>query len=201
VSIVTIDPVELQPFLDQLALDGPVDPFLVLADWLQDRGHPWGELIAVACQDTGDADAKKTFGVLTHNLLEQLADRLCPRDRAVGIAWRRGFVSTIAFSDGGTPDWLGHELRRLLALPVTALCTEVSFAGADLGDDHVRALLGVRPRLARLARLDLQRNWFSPAVTRGLAEAFPNVYLGEQRRGPDDGLDEPGAFVRSWRDD
>jgi hypothetical protein len=191
-----IDRAALKPFLEELSLTGPVEPFLVLADWLQDRGHRWGELIAMQCQAPADDQRRRTFSIASHGLLELLADELCPHDPLVGIAWKRGFVSVIAFADSNGPDWMGDELARLFERPATALCGELSFAGAHIDDDHVRALLRVKPALERIPKLDLQGNWFSRSVVAALQHAFPRALLANQREG-----DEPadrGTFVKSW---
>lgn len=188
---------ELQPFLDELSLGGPVEPFLVLADWLQGRGDAWGELIAVQCHD--DVARGHALWLASHGLLAQVADRLCPHDALVGLAWQRGFVGTIAFGDSRGTEWLGDELARLLALPVTALVGEVSFTGAHLDDNDVRALLRSRTALARVPRLGLEGNWFTPATVGALQHAFPAARLANQHSAADE-RDGP-ALVRSWRGD
>src|SRR5947209_1611380 len=94
-----IERAELQPFLDQLALDGPIEPFLVFADWLQSRGEPWGELISMQCHRGADDPHRRVLALTGFRLLDQFADELCPHDPLVGIAWQRGFVSLLAFSD------------------------------------------------------------------------------------------------------
>lgn len=173
---------ELAPLLAELSLTGPIDPFLVLADLLQERGDPWGELIALQCQrDVVVEKRKQSLELASGSLLRRIADQLCPPDPMYGIAWHRGFVSSIAFSDVRSPAWLGDELVRLLDLPVASLCTEVSLAGADLGDEHVQPLLRARSRLLRLARLDLSRNWFTTGTVPSLRTAFPNAHLDRQR--------------------
>ncbi|MBX3158314.1 MAG: hypothetical protein KF773_20260 [Deltaproteobacteria bacterium] len=192
------DRAELDAFLTELSLTGPVEPFLVFADWLQGRGDPWGELIAVQCHD--DAAHRHALMLAGHGLLAQVADRLCPHDALVGIAWQRGFVGTIAFSDSRGTDWLGDELARLLALPAAALVAEVSFTGAHLDDDDVRALLRSRRLLARVPRLGLAHNWFSPPTVAALAHAFPNANLADQRTSSPDDLDRV-VLQRSWRGD
>jgi hypothetical protein len=181
---------ELQPFLDQLSLTGPIEPFLVFGDWLQAKGDPWGELIVMQCRE---------LELEAYTLLAKVADQLCPRDPLVGIAWRRGFVSTIAFADSRGTDWLGDELARLFALPVTALCLELTFAGAHIGDDDVRALLRVKPHLERIPRLDLEGNWFSAPTIAALSRAFPNARLSKQRTDPDaEAAFDRGVMIRSW---
>jgi hypothetical protein len=187
---------EIQPFLDQLSLSGPIEPFLVFADWLQSRGDPWGELIVMMCND---------LRLESYSVVAKHQQQLCTHDPLVGIAWHRGFVSTIAFSDSHGTDWLAGELAQLFAQPVTALCTELSFAGTQLGDDDVRALMRVKPHLDRIdrsGRLDLEGNWFTGPTVRALAHAFPRARLGNQRADPDE-RDDRGVLVKSWdeRDD
>lgn len=190
---------ELQGFLDQLSLDGPIEPFLVFADWLQGQGDPWGELIAMQCQASlGSDDPKlKIIELTAYRVLDQIADRLCPHDSLVGIAWQRGFVSLIAFSDTRGPDWVGEELSRLFALPATQLCREISFSNGYLGDEDVRGLLRVRDRLNRLERLDFEGNWFTAPTIRALRHAFPKARLGNQR-GSDEDRPDRSLFVKSW---
>lgn len=193
------DGAELAAFLEQLSLAGPIEPFLVFADWLQGRGDPWGELITMQCQPelASDHPKHRIVELTAFRLLDQLADRLCPHDSLVGIAWSRGFVSLIAFSDTRGPDFVGDELRRLFALPAVALCREVSFANGYLGDDDVRGLLRVRDRLNRLDRLDLQGNWFTPSTVRALRTAFPRARL-DQQRGEDGERPDRSLFIKSW---
>ena len=167
--------------LAELSLTGPIDPFLVLADWLQGRGDPWGELIALQCQGDLDPEKRKHLELASFNVLQRVADRLCPPDPMIGIAWKRGFVSMIAFSDVRTPEWLGDQLIRLLELPVATLCIEVSLAGVDLGDEHVQPLLRARARLLQVVRLQLGRNWFSRATVEALRAAFPAAQLEPQK--------------------
>ncbi len=194
------DPAELAPFLSELSLEGPLEPFLVFADWLQARGDPWGELIALQCQpSTHDEHHKKTLALASFGILERVADTLCPRDQAVGISWRRGFVAVIAFGDAFGPAWLGDELARLFASPVTALCTELSFTGAHLDDDYVQPILRFKSRLERIPKLDLENNWFSPSVVAGLRAAFPNARVALQH-GEDEGPSERVVLLKSWDD-
>jgi hypothetical protein len=186
---------DLEPFLEELSLDGPVEPFLVLADWLQARGDPWGELIAVQCHDDAHSHALMLTG---HGLLAQVADRLCPRDQLVGIAWKRGFVSTVAFADSRGTAWLGDELERLFALPVTALVEEVTFTNTHLEDKDVPALLRVQTRLARVPRLCLEYNWFAHKTVPELARLFPNARVRRQHT-DDVERSRDSLLIRSWR--
>jgi hypothetical protein len=185
---------ELEPLLAELSLTGPVEPFLVLADWLQIRGDPWGELIAMQCQRTTDDRQKRTLSLASFSILQRVADTLCPHDPVVGIAWQRGFVSVIAFGDSHGPSWFGDELARLFANPVTQLCRELSFAGAHIDDAYVQPILRFKSRLDRIPQLDFERNWFSSPTVMALRQAFPHAQVGNQRG---DQGDSPG-FGNSW---
>lgn len=195
------DLAELAPLLSELSLTGPLEPFLVFADWLQSRGDPWGELIAMQCQRTTDERQKRALSLASFSILGTIADALCPHDPVVGIAWQRGFVGVIAFGDSHGPKWFGDELARLFASAATELCEEVSFAGAHLDDDYVQPLLRVKPRLDRIPRLDFERNWFSPPTVTALRQVFPHARLGNQRgeyiEGAGDGHSHP-VFGNSW---
>ena len=76
--------------LAELSLTGPIDPFLVLADWLQGRGDPWGELIALQCQGDLDPEKRKHLELASFNVLQRVADRLCPPDPMIGCLTRTG---------------------------------------------------------------------------------------------------------------
>jgi len=186
------DPDQLRSFFDQLSLAGPVEPFLVFADWLQGQGDPWGELIAVQCQPH-----TLELVELGARLLALISARLCPHDPVVEVSWQRGFVSVLAFSDTRGATWLADELARLFALPAVVLCREVSFRDGDLGDEHVRDLMRVRERLVALDRLDLEGNWFTPPTVRALRNAFPKAQLDRQR-GSDEDRPDRALFVKSW---
>lgn len=186
------DPDQLRSFFDQLSLAGPVEPFLVFADWLQGQGDPWGELIAVQCQPH-----TLELVELGARLLALISARLCPHDPVVEVSWQRGFVSVLAFSDTRGATWLADELARLFALPAVGLCREVSFRDGDLGDEHVRDLMRVRERLVALDRLDLEGNWFTPPTVRALRNAFPKAQLDRQR-GSDEDRPDRALFVKSW---
>lgn len=186
------DPDQLRGFLEQLSLAGPVEPFLVFADWLQGKGDPWGELIAVQCQPH-----TLELVELGARLQAQISDRLCPHDAVVEVSWQRGFVSRLAFPGLSDANRLGGELARLFALPAVALCREVSFQDGDLGDEHVRDLLRVRERLAALDRLNFEGNWFTPPTILALRTAFPTARLDRQR-GSDEDRPDRALFVKSW---
>jgi hypothetical protein len=193
------DPEELQGWLAQLSLDGPIDPFLVFADWLQSRNDPWGELIAVQCASRELLELHAgTLWNEQERLLQEHGRTWCPLYNRTGriVRWSRGFVRYVAYLEDTSGQELGNELRRLFASPQGALFTEISFRNAHLDSSHLPALLEVRGALARMTELNLEGNWFGPTVVRELYLAFPRARLGNQRGTTDE--DDPGMFKRSW---
>jgi hypothetical protein len=194
---------ELADLVAQLSLDGPVEPFLVLADWLQRRGDPWGELIAMQCASPElHEERADTLWTEQERLLREHGRTWCPLYGRAGrvVRWSRGFVQYVGFLEDLSRQALGRELQQIFAVPQGALIRELALRDLHLDSVHLPALMLVRPRLAQLAVLDLEGNWFTPSVVRELAGAFPGARLGNQRGAPD-GDDPPGMFVRSWRDD
>ncbi|MEO8704359.1 MAG: TIGR02996 domain-containing protein [Kofleriaceae bacterium] len=193
------DPEELQRWLAQLSLDGPVEPFLVFADWLQSHGDPWGEFIAVQCASRELLELHA--GTLWNEQERMLAEHgrtWCPLYGRTGriVRWGRGFVRYIGYLEDTSHQELGRELQQLFREPAAALFTELSFHDAHLDSTHVRALLMVKQQLARMTELDLERNWFVPELVRELQAAFPRARLANQRA-PRDAEHE--SFLRSWR--
>ncbi len=192
---------ELSPFLAELSLTGPIDPFFVFADWLLDRGDRWGELINFECRLEVEQDPLKLgeLRAARWGRVSALAQEVCPHARPpIGIAWKRGFIRLISIDDAASPQWLGDELARILGAPMSALCPELSLAGSDLGEEHVQALLRVRDHLIRLPVLDLSYNWFSDATVAAFREVFPRARLTPQRtRDAQDG-EIAAPFGNSW---
>lgn len=174
------DRAELQPFLDQLSLDGPIEPFLVLADWLQGHGDPWGELIAIQCasRDLLELHAG-TLWVEQERLLAELGPTLCRLYRALGssVLWGRGFIRQVWFREPPELGELGKDLDHLFEVPAGALFTELSFRNAHLGDERAKHLLERPARLRNMTVLDLRGNRFSDGVIREIARTFPNARL------------------------
>jgi hypothetical protein len=99
---VECDPAELEGFLVQLSLDGPIEPFLVFADWLQSKGDPWGELIAIQCASRELLELHaSTLWIEQERLLASIGRTLCPLYGTIGrtVLWGRGFVRRLAFRE------------------------------------------------------------------------------------------------------
>jgi hypothetical protein len=168
----------LAPFLPELALDGPVEPFVVLADALQQHGDPWGELIALACTPLPWSDYVFDGWEC---LMRDHADELCPLfdeydSHGVAIEWSRGFIRSARFGLGSTPS---SDVSVLLALPAAALIETISFYDVGGGDALAAVLLRHRDRLARVRRLDLGNNRFSAATAGELRAALPDIVIRE----------------------
>ena len=176
------DRAELQTFLDQLSLTGPIEPFLVLADWLQSRDDPWGELIAIQCasRDLLELHAG-TLWVESERLLAVLGSKLCRFYGEIGysVLWGRGFVRQVWFREPPSTNELGRDLDHLFGIPAGALVAELSFRNAHLEDGHATRLIERRRRLSTMTTLDITGNRFSDEITFELARTFPNALLGQ----------------------
>jgi len=181
---VTVTREDVAPFLGELSLTGPIEPFFVLADWLLDRGERWGDLIAFECRREIETEPAKRreLEAMRYSSIGEIAFQLCPyASPPIGLAWKRGFIHLVSFADAASTEWLGSELARILGLPMAALCSELVLAGADLGDEHVQAMLRVRSHLLQLPVIDIRHNWFSAPTVAALKEAFPTALLENQR--------------------
>jgi hypothetical protein len=170
------DPRTLTPLLAGLSFDGPVEPFLVFADWLQSLGDPWGELIAIQCALGWSSDRWD----VQEQLLREHGARWFPLYGQLGriVLWSRGFVRRVTYREPPSHKQMVSELTRLFDLPAGRLCNELSFANAFLSDAHGRELLRLRKRLRTLEHFDLTGNRFTPDVAADLARTFPNANLG-----------------------
>ena len=89
------------------------DNYAVLGDWLAERDHPRGELIALCLR--AERDPATEPEVRAH--LERHADALIgsvldAADILGAITWRRGFIETLEASDADQLTWvLGHRPR------------------------------------------------------------------------------------------
>lgn len=181
---------ELARFLDGMSLYGSIGPFHVLADWLQQQGDPWGELISLQCLHSTDPGASERR---IAQLIAELAPRLWPSDELIVKTHWRGFVSSIHVTDSEDPEWLAGQLLTLLDAPGVALCTELSCRDAKLRDRNVIVFRRLHSRLARMTRLDFSGNWFESAAVAELRELFPHASFDHQ--GPDT---TGGGLGKSW---
>ncbi len=152
---------ESNPALEAAIEQNPDDTasYSVLADWLQSRGDPRGELIAT--QLAGDEAA---FGGLLVKHGEAFVGPLAPLQRASdgeeAFTWKHGFISSVRLSynnygDGDEVD-LAEGLRALLAHPSGRFVRELVFGfNGDPNEDNLQSLIDViaeaeRPTLRSL---------------------------------------------------
>lgn len=160
---------ELRPFLSSLSFQGPVEPFLVLADWLQERNDPWGNLIAV---DTAlEAKASEKLQTERDAILTKHGEAICPR--WARVVYRRGFIAAAKLGDT-------NDLATLLSLPVATLLERLDLSESQLTDRQAKALIALKDRLDR-AHVDLHGNLLTAATVEELRKALPHVDLSNQR--------------------
>jgi hypothetical protein len=194
-------PDELRPFLSPLSLEGPIEPFLVLADWLQEREDPWGKLIAVDAALEADASerapAKTALEKEREAILAQHGAEICGLHRSAGarLVYRRGFVASAALGDGAGIDAneLSRRLASLLSSPAAALIERLDASESRLADPHAKAFIAERERLARI-HVDLRGNLFSSVMVDQLRKSLPHVDVSRQKE-PD--RPAPSYFAES----
>ncbi len=125
--------------VDQIARS-PRDPaaYLVAADFLQQHGDPWGELIAVAHAHDRAADPATWRAELER--CQRAIDGFDPASRHYRVDWHRGVVHRLVYF-ARTPRASAAELRDILASPIARLVREIIVV--DLG-------AGLAPMLAEL---------------------------------------------------
>ena len=102
--------------------------YLVYADWLQSKGDPLGELIALQNKASSNADAKKAANALlkkhTAHFLGELADFADRDEHEMNIEWQNGFIKELKmswpmFDDAGNgADQAAEDLNAMLSLPI-----------------------------------------------------------------------------------
>ncbi|HEU0032801.1 MAG TPA: TIGR02996 domain-containing protein [Kofleriaceae bacterium] len=111
----------------------------VYADWLIERGEPWGEVIALGATDPARVD----------ELLRDHDDFKVGLDDRTQFAWQRGFVH--AASIRGPRELLRGFLERVFDLPMTILLSQLA-VGGPLDDAAVAVLSRRAPRSLRAFR-------------------------------------------------
>jgi uncharacterized protein (TIGR02996 family) len=118
-----------------------LEPYLVYADWLTERGDPRGELIALQAELERGADDRllETERALLPRVLGDCAPLL---DRTLSIEWRWGFIRRARFSGPYDSTAFGamrrHEyLAALLANPCASLIEEISIGDWWVERDRV----------------------------------------------------------------
>jgi uncharacterized protein (TIGR02996 family) len=113
-------------------------PFLVYADWLQQRGDPRGELIV--------AHHRKN-AKLANALLKEHADALIPprlsKRGTIKVEWKLGFMASARI---GTIDDIDELLVTLLEHPSAMLLRELVLDGADYAGHPLEVIANVKPK-------------------------------------------------------
>jgi uncharacterized protein (TIGR02996 family) len=120
-----------------VSFDDP-EPFLVYADWLQQRGDPRGELIV--------AHHRKN-AKLASALLKEHGDVLIPprlnKRGTIKVEWRFGFISSVCI---GAIDEMDELLVTLFEHPSAMLMRELVLDGADLAGHPLEVIANIKPR-------------------------------------------------------
>ena len=152
--------------------DDPEDlaTHLVYADWLSDRGDPWGELIALQCAREqlprvgararrDELDRREVVHMFEHasalwgRLGETVVDENCQSYAfdLVEATWRRGFVRAARISQTRDPELLEQVLEALASLDILALLERLEFTQPSYSSATLERLAaGPWPQLARL---------------------------------------------------
>jgi hypothetical protein len=192
---------ELRPFLSPLSFQGPIEPFLVLADWLQEREDPWGKLIAVdaalEAKATEPASSKTALEKERETILAHHGAEICRLHQSAGarLVYRRGFVASATLGDcaGIGANELSVRLAGLLSSPATTLLERLDASESRLADQHAKAFIAEKDRLAR-THVDLRGNLFSSMIVHELRTALPHVDVSNQKE-PD--RPAPSYFAES----
>lgn len=139
----------------------------VFADWLQSRGDPWGELIAL------ELAGKKTEA---KRLLKQHAEALTGGFGARGLTWKRGFIDDIVVD--GSLKSAKVSLPGLLGIR-TAFLTRRLRVALSPDAELVRAIAQHAPKGLRDLFI-----WLSPAVDELALPSIEKLTLMVQRDRP-----------------
>ena len=153
-------PIATEPVLEAQIAAAPDDatPYLVYADFLQDRGDPRGELIVAQHRGPlGEPAANRILRKHERYLLGGLA----AHDEIVDVTWRLGFIERAqvivrrAHEDASIEQ--AAIVRTLLALPSSRFLRELELGIASIHEETAGAELlaalveaGARPTLRRL---------------------------------------------------
>jgi uncharacterized protein (TIGR02996 family) len=160
--------------LVELVAENPdaVDPFLVYADYLQEKGDPRGELITLELMRLADPHDEDRIRAVArhldrhhHELLGPLVVlSACLSDEK----WRLGFLQrvTLRHPDAASPDEVARWLELLLDAPASAFLRELTLTPLLTGDyTPLIRTLAERSRSLRLLRI-------------GPGHAFTRINLG-----------------------
>lgn len=154
-----------EPQLEQQLHANPddVESSLIYGDWLQARGDPRGQLIALcqalaraSVEDRAELQARNDEFVAAH--AGHLFGPLRQVARDLDLRWRCGlidaaFIGPLAWSrlTGGSAE----VLAALLRLPIAACMTKLTLASSLLGRTDLERLLINSPVVANLRELEL----------------------------------------------
>jgi uncharacterized protein (TIGR02996 family) len=164
-------------------------PRAVLADWLQERGDPRGEFIALQLAAPRSRDAARRMVTLSRahgrDWLGRLASVVLPYE----VVWERGFPARARFSVKRTSDarrLVGMvELSTLRALRLGAL--------AQVAGDELCARVLLQPSLRRLRELEERPMAMVPAL---IAARPPFALTGAAMRRRGGGAGRAGVDAR-----
>ncbi|MFV8751979.1 ribosomal protein L7/L12 [Nannocystaceae bacterium ST9] len=154
-----------EPRLEQRLRSDPdeLETRLIYGDWLQARGDPRGQLIALShALERAAPDAREPLRVRVEEFKLAHAGHLFGPLRHVArdldLRWRCGmidaaFVGPLAWSRlaGGS----GEVLAALLRLPVAACMTKLAIGSSLLGRSDLESTLVASPVIANLRELEL----------------------------------------------
>jgi uncharacterized protein (TIGR02996 family) len=129
-KVIPLDKKELKRHLANLTEDAA---YLVLADWLQSQGHPWGELIVLQ-HGAATAPAEKKRAQL-----EKAADKLLKQHGGAilgptahhadsHLTWRLGFVRKASVATPAEPKQVLAAVKDFVAQPAAQLLESLAVA-------------------------------------------------------------------------
>ncbi len=167
-----ITPIAESPELEAAIARDPeaLDPYLVYGDFLQSRGDPRGELIALMAEKPRSPEIEGAI----HRLLADSADYLLgtlPHYSAVRLTWGLGLLEAAhvrRYAESGVDK--KRVLEQLLDLPSAKFLRTLTVVSADRGE--LASVITAR-RLPTLRRFYLDEQ--HEADLTGLARAIPRV--------------------------
>lgn len=194
-------PVATHPELEKAIAEDPADlaRWQVYADFLQERGDPRGELIALEVKAaSGDLGAASAAGRLFGKHEDRFVGPMGDYDEQLALSWRMGFVETARLSltyDDREQGISGVELvRTLLSHPSAMFLKELTLGTFDFeGENDYSEMLELlsdrpRPALRKLFVGDTQPDeqeisWTRAGDLSPLSEVAPNLASLKVRAG------------------
>jgi uncharacterized protein (TIGR02996 family) len=191
-----IQPIAANPELERTIDEDPdrVEPFLVYADWLSERGDPRGELIACQAPDAPHAAHRRAAQLLARHETYLVGPYL--RSDRIGeyIQWtmRLGYLDSLRLASSIELEeehfkFVENALKGLMQLPITRFLRGLTFGCTNFeGNCNFRFLYptlvdaGPRPTLRDLCIGDFtaeeqEISWTSAGNLADLAGLYPNL--------------------------